>query len=129
MVCSDLPSVTMVDTDAVVKLIQQALDGHVNAIKNLGRQLRSGDAESNGLIEFSHFELAISKFGIRLESGEASALSDTFSTHQGFAYVSFLVAVRGSMPERRLTVVRKTFHGLIHGIYWTSLPERSCEQF
>jgi hypothetical protein len=114
MVSAEQPSVTMVDMESVLAKIQEAIgNGSVNAVKNLGRALRSGDARSAGLVPFAHFMAAMNQVGLNLTAGEASALSDTYSTNQGFAYISFLVAVRGNMPDYRLHLVRKTFHGLI----------------
>jgi len=114
VVSGEQPSVTMVDMESVLARIQSAIGhGSVNSIKNLGRALRSGDEKSSGLITFSHFLEAMNMIGMVLSAGEKSAISDTYSTNQGFAYISFLVAVRGNMPDARLHLVRKTFHGLI----------------
>jgi len=114
VVCNELPSATMVDTESIVLRIQQTLgSGSVNGIKNLGRAFRAGDESSCGLITKRHFEEAMAKFGVSLTAGESSALQDTFATQNGVAYISFLVAVRGNMSDERLALVRKTFNGLI----------------
>ena len=73
VVCNELPSATMVDTESIVLRIQQTLgSGSVNGIKNLGRAFRAGDESSCGLITKRHFEEAMAKFGVRLTAGESS---------------------------------------------------------
>lgn len=114
VVNTDVPAATMVDVESIVANIQKTIgQGSVNGIKNLGRVFRHGDEHSIGLVSFDYFISSLRKFGIELTEGEGSALQDSFSTRQGVAYVSFLVAVRGNMSEKRLALVRKTFNGLI----------------
>jgi hypothetical protein len=85
----------------------------MNGVKNMGRAFRSHDPDGTGLIPFVYFKDCLEKQGIMLEQGEGSALDDTFGGPHGVAYLTFLVALRGYLSEKRLAIVRKTFSGLI----------------
>merc|ERR1711907_663934 len=69
--------------------------------------------DATGLVPFQQFKECLEEYGITLQKGESSALDDTFGGPHGVAYLTFLVALRGYLSEKRLTVVRKTFAGLI----------------
>merc|ERR1711998_646702 len=105
---------TMIDMDTILSRFRTVVgQGPVNGIKNLGRAYRSRDSDSTGLIPFAEFQACLKEQGIELQQGEASALNDTFGGPEGVAYLTFLVALRGHLSERRLAMVRKTFAGLI----------------
>merc|ERR1711959_387245 len=105
---------TMIDMDSIVERFRNIVGtGPVNGIKNMGRAFRSKDPQASGLIGFEEFRSCLLEQGIELQKGEASALNDTFGSSHGFAYLTFLVALRGYLAEKRLFIVRKTFRGLI----------------
>ena len=105
---------TMIDMDSILTRFRSTVGvGPLNGIKNIGRAFRSRDQEGTGLVPFDDFKQCLEMQGITLQQGEASALDDTFGGPHGVAYLTFLVALRGYLSEKRLTVVRKTFAGLI----------------
>jgi len=105
---------TMIDMDTIVGRFRAIVGcGPVNGVKNLGRAFRSKDPRASGLISFTEFRACLEEQAIRLQKGEASALNDTFGSSQGVAYLTFLVALRGYLSEKRLVIVRKAFAGLI----------------
>jgi len=105
---------TMIDVETILNRFRAIVgNGAINGIKNLGRAFRSADARAEGLISFRDFTACLSQFGIGMEQGEGSALADTFGGPNGIAYLTFLVSLRGYLPEHRMAQVRKTFNGLI----------------
>merc|ERR1719171_3158524 len=104
----------MVDMDGILDRFRSIVGaGPVNGIKNLGRALRKRDPDASGLVPFGGFKECLEEQGVTLQKGEASALDDTFGSASGVAYLTFLVALRGYLSERRLAVVRRAFKGLI----------------
>merc|ERR1719235_584456 len=104
----------MIDMDTILSRFRSIVgNGPINGIKNLGRAFRNHDPNAQGLISFDDFRACLSQFGVELEKGEASALDDTFGGSNGVAYLTFLVELRGYLPEHRMAQVRKTFNGLI----------------